>query len=707
MKLNNGKYGVIIANNTITAKHDVTNEGTIEQFFNFTAHQSLTNKLGAVLSVGQEAKLNVTAKIINESNANFFTFGEVKTHNFENHANVYGTGSIYLTEKQSFFNNHSGGHIAPGGGVVYMPYSDEANEYYKAYGTTTIGALTIYGTFQNGAGKQANGTFQAGGTFDITVNPNPFTSPIGDGFLPDEMKLLDEYTKNTKPYGRTDGGVAANDILLVRAVRDYNGNVLYGGDAVINGGVINVLAKSNLPGTEEPGWYVGGTRLYFLDTETGLTVNRDLVLPEGFAESMCVFDFNPKYDDYSYWLEVERRYKYGNIQGQTHNQKAVGEYIDEISKNPNPESSFFYGLVALDALSDPLNAKVTTFADRKISPEALFALDQLGGAIYASMMTASFQNITIINTQLADYLRSDPLITYCNECRVYEPAKRDFWGTVYGTLGGSDHDGNAYGYDVSTGGSMIGFDRLYINKLRAGIFGAFGNSTYTTDLLDRSKSTDLAVGFYLRKELARGYLLGSLDFGYSSYHTTRQLSFIGTRAKSDRDSYNWSLNIERGLDFATTFGRIQPYFGFQYIGNQFERFQETGAGSLSLQGNYADGQSLRSILGARFTRPPRLVKGGKLESFLNFNWKHELLSDNKGSLTAKFTQSSDPSFINFVGNNHSFKVLGNKQNRSWLDAGLGTNWDRNNTRWTMGYNIGINGDGFFMHTGNIAFIYAR
>jgi outer membrane autotransporter protein len=357
----------------------------------------------------------------------------------------------------------------------------------------------------------------------------------------------------------------------------------------------------------------------------------------------------------------------------------------------------------LDNLSDPENIGKYSYDVRKVAPSAMFALNQLSGAIYATMETASFQNNSIILSQLADYLRSDPLLTYCKDCRVYEPSKLDLWAATYGTLGGSDHDGNAYGYDQSTGGTIIGFDRLYIKQTRVGIFGTFGSSTYNTDLLEKSKATDISAGLYARKDLNRGYLLGSIGFGYTDYHTTRRILFANQRAKSDRDAYFWSAYIERALDLDSQIGRIQPYIGAQYIGNQFNNFNETGAGTLSLQGGSSDAHSLRSILGARFTRHPRLVRGGKLETFLNFDWKLEFLGYTKGNLKAHFT---NPNSENFAGSG-SFHVYGNKQNRSWLDAGIGSNWDRNNTRISLGYNIGINGNGFFLHTGNIAFTYAR
>ncbi|MDR1484462.1 MAG: autotransporter domain-containing protein [Planctomycetaceae bacterium] len=703
--LNNGRYGLITDNNTIITYHRVNNEGVIENFFNFNASQTISNSHGGIFSVAQEATLNADSTIENETFANMFIFGDVKTRGFENSANVFGTGTVYLTGTKGQFVNHSVGHIAPGGATVLMPYSDEENIFFNTYGNNSIGMLTIYGTLLNGAGKPQNGgTYDSGGTFDITVNPRPEGNPLNSEFALTDMRQL-ATAKNNNTFGRTDGGAGNNDLVVVRAVRDYNGNVLYGGDAIINGGTVRVEARDNISGTVDPARYVGGLRLPFLTTETGLTVNEELKveLPKE-GTGIVLFDFTPEYDDFTYWLNIDRRYKYETA-GKTYNQKSVARYIDNIGRDPNPESDFFQALVKLDSLSDndPRNNLQQSYNTRFVSPDALFALDQMSGGIYGSMETASFQNISIVLSQLADYLRSDPLLTYCKDCRVYEPSKLDIWASAYGTLGGSDHDGNAYGYDQSTGGTIVGFDRLYINRLRAGIYGTFGSSTYKTDLLETSKATDISVGFYARRELNRGYVLGSFGFGFTDYHTTRQISFVGRSAKSDRNAYFWSAYIERALDLDSRIGRIQPYIGAQYIGNQFDNFNETGAGTLSLRGGSSDAHSLRSILGARFTQHPRMVRGGKLETFLNVNWKVEFLKYTKGNLNAQFT---NPNFANFNGTD-SFHIYGNKQNRSWLDAGFGTNWDRNNTRITLAYNIGINGDGFFLHTGNIAFIYAR
>ncbi|MDR2170380.1 MAG: autotransporter outer membrane beta-barrel domain-containing protein [Planctomycetaceae bacterium] len=678
----NGKYGLITANNKILAKQPVNNKGIIEKFFDFTIKQSLTNDDYGIIDVIQGSNLNVASDIINKDKGRFFAFGNVTAAKVENTGYVHGTGTITLTGKngKNVFNNLAGGHLSPGGATVLHPATvDDITPSQLTYGNDEIGKLTIIGNLQN-----------AHGSFDITINPQSSDRPI-------------------------DGNAGDNDIIYVQKIRDANGADLGGGKATIDGGEVHPYLYSNdRRATLNPARYIGGTKIIFLTTETGLTVNTELQeatytdenqLNKKYTEDILLFDFILGHDDYSYWFTVDRKYKYGAA-GKTRNQRSLGQYIDKVSENPNPKTDFFDALVKLDSISDYLNdtrlKKIVSNLDREISPYALMTLDQISGGIYATMETAAFQNITTIITQLADYLRNDPLLTYCQEHRVYEPARLNVWGTAYGTLGGSSHDGNAYGYDQSTGGTIIGVDRLYINRLRFGMFGTFGSSTYSTDILEKSKATDLSVGFYGRKELHHGYLLGTTNFGYTGYHTTRQLTFINQRAKSDRDAYFWSLHAERGLDLDSNFGRIQPFIGSQYIGNQFDKFTETGS-AINLIGKSENAHSLRTILGARFSRHPRMVRGGKLETSLNFDWRYELLQHNKGSLKAQF---ANPNFNNFAGNGN-YKIYGNRQNRGWLNAGFGSNWVRNNTRFTIGYNLGINGDDFFLHTGNIAFTYAR
>ncbi|MDR2346108.1 MAG: autotransporter outer membrane beta-barrel domain-containing protein [Planctomycetaceae bacterium] len=676
--LHNGKYGLITDNNIILAKQPVLNQGIIEKFFDFTAKQTLKNEGYGIINVVQDSSLTVSTDIINEDKGRFFVFGNVNAGKVENVGYVHGTGTITLKGTKNIFNNNLGGHLSPGGAIVLHPATiTDDNPVLLQFGSEEIGKLTIEGNLYNN-----------NGTFDININSNQTDRPL-------------------------DGNIGDNDIVYVKKIYDPNGKDLGGGYAIINGGEVHPYFYSNNPlETMYPARYKDGTKIFFLTTESGLTVNDPLQestytdanqISKKYTEDILLFDFTLDYDAYSYWFTIDRKYKYGNVVNQTYNQRSIGKYVDLTGGDPNPDSDFFSALIALDNLSTANNTANKSYKTRDVSRSALFALDQLSGSIYATMETASFQNITTIISQLSDYLRTDPLLTYCKEHRIYEPSKLNIWGTVYGTLGGSDHDGNAYGYDQSTGGTLIGFDRLYINRLRAGVFGSFGSSTYSTDLLERSKATDLSVGFYMRKELNRGYLLSTLGFGFTDYHTTRQISFVGRRAKSDRNAYFWSMSIERALDLDSQIGRIQPYVGGQYIGNQFDNFNETGAGTLSLKGNSSDAHSLRSLLGVRFTRRPRMVRGGQLESFVNFDWRQELLRYTKGSLKAQFT---NPNFANFSGAG-IFQVYGNKQSRSWLDAGFGSNWVRNNTRFSLGYNIGINSDAFFLHTGNIAFVYAR
>ena len=628
---NNGTIQNVV---TLQSAANLTNSGVVEKFTTANVGGNLANNLGGFIDVAATSAMNVA---VNGTNA-----GELKVNGnaafggtFTNLDGVPNQGRVNGTGKVStvggFFNN---GVIAPG---------------------NSIGTLTIAGPFTNGAT----------GRFEIEVDPSHYPSKPFAGLHNDLVNIV------SNPAGANNG------------------------TATINGGYVDVDAPSNDKSVNAaPARYVGNTKYIFLDTENvnDLQVNTELEAVN--PPNLLLFDFLADYDRLapkSYWLDVQRQYYYGPF-GDTFNQIAVGNYLDDIGLDPDPLGDFFGVLVALDGLNAGIPHRTG------ISRAAKFAEDQMSGAIYGSLAQQSVMNTTIVNNTLNDVLRRDAFgykkasaCDPCDPCGSGKPLRRNAWGLGYGIGGTTKHDGNAYGYDQSFAGTIVGVDRLFKKNTRTGMYFSYGEGRISSDLFDRSKSKELLVGLYLRKNLYIGYAILSGGLGYNQYDTERTISFVNRKARNDHSAFVGTLYGERGLEFKTQNGKVQPFLGLQYVGNQQESFTERGANSLNLLGDIVTGNSFRSLLGSRFSTDVNR----SVSLFGQVVWMHEFLDRTSTDFTAQF---SNPGMANFSSTS-KYTVRGNNPGRDWVILGTGLNRDAKNWRVFAGYDAYINSRQV-LHTGN-------
>ncbi|MDR2762381.1 MAG: autotransporter outer membrane beta-barrel domain-containing protein [Planctomycetaceae bacterium] len=284
----------------------------------------------------------------------------------------------------------------------------------------------------------------------------------------------------------------------------------------------------------------------------------------------------------------------------------------------------------------------------------------------------------------------------CENVCTNKSYKRNLWGLGYGNGGVSQFDGNTYGYNQSFGGTIIGTDREYKRGTRLGGYFSYGEGRISSVLLDRSKSQEFLAGLYYRKNMYNGYVLANAGLGNVQYDTQRTISFVGRRATSKHDAFVGTVYAERGFDFATKLGRLQPYLGVQYIGNRQDKFTEKGAGSLNLIGKRTETDSFRSLLGTRLQSKVRGYNGGRLNANTNIAWLHEY-ADSTTSFTAGLA-GSPISTANFT-------VRGNNTRRDWAIFGVGLNYEKNRIRLFGGYDSYANNQQV-LHTGNAGVAYS-
>ncbi|MDR0338013.1 MAG: autotransporter outer membrane beta-barrel domain-containing protein, partial [Planctomycetaceae bacterium] len=675
--LNNAATGQLINNATINVAEKFTNKGTVDTatLVDVTGDIDNSNVIRNVVTLKTDASLKNTGEIVDNKTVNvgvdLTNSGLIEQFTTVNVTrDATNTGDINIATDSTVTIGHNGlndGRIKVNGNINAELFNNR-NGLVTGVGTATtkngfinngtispgnsIGTLTVVGAFVN----------NATGKFAIELDPSHYPS---------------------KPFAGLH-----NDLVDVNA-----------GTATINGGEVHVASPSNdKTKTPTPARYVGNTHYTFLDTDNNgdLIVNNALTVNE--PADILLFDFLADHDTKSYWLDVQREYYYGKF-GDTRNQVLFGNYIDEIGLDPDPNGDFFNVLVALDQLNAGMAHRTG------ISAAAKFSLDQMNGAIYGTIANAGIQNTSIVNNTLADVLRRNAFsnTNACNPCDSICATNNvliwNAWGLGYGIGGETQFDNNAYGYDQSFAGTIIGVDRLYKRNLRVGLFASYGEGKISSELLERSKSKEFLAGLYLHKRMKTGYFLASGGLGNNNYDTERTISFVNRKTKNKHDAIVGTVYLEHGLEFKNRYGILQPFFGMQYVGSQQDGFTEHGANSLNLVAKSTDGHSVRSLLGNRLSTNAKNFHNGSLSFYGNAIWMHEFLRSYT-NFTAEF---SNPGLTNF-SSTAKFTVRGNDAKRDWAILGTGFNYDKNNVRLFGSYDAYINGQQI-LHTGNIGLTY--
>ena len=489
------------------------------------------------------------------------------------------------------------------------------------------------------------------------------------------------------------------------------------GTATVNGGTVTIDPVTYFQ-TPSP---VPGQYLFMAADRPGDLV----ILKELTGSGNGVLDFNPVYGTWNgtnyvagelwhknqyYWLESSRRYTYGNIANSV-NGNAIGNYLDKIGKvvvaDNSPDGDYrntgLWNLLAqLDTTRDPKPA-LRGQQDPNTLDSALRAMEELNGAIYATIGTTTVHNVGVVNNTLANTLRSDvfkfSFIGNPNNAirgQAIAPLRYNRWGTVYGIGGSSKHDGNADGYDLSFGGIMAGIDRAFWTGTRLGAYLSVAGGDVSLKTLDeRSKSTDVMLGMYMRQEMYYGYGLAAAGYGHNTYKTTRNLTTLGHTAESRTHGNIGSVYLERGMDIPVYYATVQPFTSFQVVSVHLDKFTEDMRNQYGYNANVGlDGvkgrtDSFKMGLGARASSQPIPFQWGQLAASMNMAWYHEFNGDNDRDFIAKFT---NPGGCNFDAglSDVTFRVVGNDPKRDWFNFGGGLHVDRNSTRFFVDANLYTN-----------------
>ena len=277
--------------------------------------------------------------------------------------------------------------------------------------------------------------------------------------------------------------------------------------------------------------------------------------------------------------------------------------------------------------SNPLIDRLVTIGD---DAEMSRTLDHMQGEIYGTLSTVQLQNTSFIYRTLADRMRpglaNDRSSSDFSGFAGNEPFEQDNpdqtivrgqytppacsecawtgWIAGYGLGGQAFGDGNARGFDYSTGGTLVAIQRA-LENMRWGLFYGYGESHLAlNDLGQASGIKGHQAGTFFILDGDDNYYLIAAGMGYDDYQASRDVC-IGLEDQmvtGNHPGWQSSAYLERGWTFRETRGTVQPFAALQYICLRQDGFIENGNDGANLAVDENDLHSFRGLLGGRLVR---------------------------------------------------------------------------------------------------------
>ncbi|MBV8330046.1 MAG: autotransporter domain-containing protein, partial [Verrucomicrobia bacterium] len=305
----------------------------------------------------------------------------------------------------------------------------------------------------------------------------------------------------------------------------------------------------------------------------------------------------------------------------TPNQLAAASLLNEIQLNPKTANLFEF------LYQQPLPAEL-----EKISPDGLTAFYEI------SFLNANIQRLNLEGR--LDDLRSGST-GFSSNMKVngatvnpdgksskkpveqaMQPRAENRWGvwvTGFGDFVNVDADGNANGYDFTTGGFSLGVDYRISDQLAIGAMGQYAH-TWTSLQPSGDIDVDSGRGGVYATWFNHGiYLNAAIYGGHNTYESSR--SSLGGLATGGTAGAEWSTFISGGYD--SHFGQLTvgPIAALQYTYLNIDSFTEKGSlAPLAIHSRSAE--SLRTDVGFRAYYIWQLGKV-MLEPNLRAAWEHE------------------------------------------------------------------------------------
>jgi outer membrane autotransporter protein len=303
---------------------------------------------------------------------------------------------------------------------------------------------------------------------------------------------------------------------------------------------------------------------------------------------------------------LEFRSNFGSF-ARTPNQRAAGNLLDSVAFDPK----------TADLISFLFNEPVANLPGDldKISPTGLTAfyeigfsnaniqklnlesrLDDLhnGSNGFSSNMKVNGATVNLEDRADADGKSSKAVVE-----PILQRAPENRWGvwvTGFGDFVNVDGDGNAQGYNFTTGGVSLGIDYRITDQLAIGVMGDYSH-TWTSLNPSGHIDVDSGRGGVYATWFNHGiYLNGAIYGGHNNYDSSR--ASLGGLASGSTEGSEFSTFIGGGYDFHFGPLTVGPIASLQYTDVGVDSFGEKGSLAL-LDIHSGSAESLRRLFSVR------------------------------------------------------------------------------------------------------------
>ena len=350
----------------------------------------------------------------------------------------------------------------------------------------------------------------------------------------------------------------------------------------------------------------------------------------------------------------------------TPNQAAILEHLNDQFGSASGE--FLVDLTLLAGLPDG------DFQDAldALSPEPYIGLRDAGLRVFRSGSATVTERLQ--SQYLAQMAGIDPDQLYAASNAIMSDAppavvtsgKDGFsiWVKPYLYVADQDGDDSYFGYTHDYVGLSVGADYRFAEHFLVGALVGYADGSVDYDTVDAETDMESTyLGLYGAALLDDFYLHAQATWFMHDFDTNRDLDFIGRTATSDHDADEFAATLGcEYLGFQPGGWSVIPGLAFEYRYYDEDGFEESGAGSFTLEGDSVDYDSLASRLGVRVNKKFDLTGGAFIPEF-KAAWVHEF-GDTDRDITARFAGSEDDTFT----------VDGAEPERDSVIVGLGANF---------------------------------
>jgi len=637
-----------------------------------------THIVSGELSLGSDHDLR---GIYNLSDGNLTTKSElIHFGTFNQSGGTNTTGSLSMMENTNINTYNLSGGILSAQSEVFKAYAFAQYSFNQSGGTNTTSSLTLGGiffgssTYNLSGGNLTAGTIDlnTGGTFNQTggsLNAALFNQQGGTvtGVLENRGNynyFSGAFTGSLLNYGAVNVGAGTAFTVGGNYTQSVGGSLLLGIASPASYGKISVGGAASLNGTLTP-VLLGGYRVHANQVFTGiLTAGGGLT-----GRFNAVGNFTPtligvaRYHTNSVDLLVQRDYTNPGL-GLSSNQAAVGAVLNSLAGITSGDLGGVLG--SIDSLS---RGSEVANAFQQISPDKAASLATLGFAGAGLFRRGLANRITNLRYRgLAgmgetsglggfnlNYSKASGIMLAYNSSSLAglvtakkQAAPESPWGVYLDpalALGTQKSTVNQTGFNFTIAGFTAGADYRVKGDLLVGLATGYSHTGASFrgsgGAVENNTWPITAYAAYLPGSI---YAYGSLGYALNLFRLERNLSWSGLSRATTASPVGHQFNAygEAGYDLKTGSLVLTPLVSLAYSKLWVNGFTETGAGSLNLNVDAQQADSLQTGVGARIAAPMRR-NGVTVTPQAYATYQHEF-SDTSRGLDARLSQGGTFAF---------------------------------------------------------------